>query len=240
MALLDEKNFTAEAAKRARFRVHHVGTKLNQAELHELEALAAKRKQTQAELIRGLVLREIEQDQTGLRPSAEMVEITACRLLLVNLLGPLLKGQVVTSELFDGIVDYGQEAEGAGCSGPAQRPRSAALRLGSRVSCDAAAGGQKDSAARKTQRPRERVISHFSAASVRIAGGKSRLCASLRPQRGAKNAALTNLPLRSCVASSYRKNVETNEGQFSDLAEDTIPCAFGAGRAHTRKAHGVR
>ena len=83
----------AEAAKRARFRVHHVGTKLNQAELHELEVLAAKRKQTQAELIRGLVLREIEQDQTGLRPSAEMVENTACRLLLVNLLGPLAKGR---------------------------------------------------------------------------------------------------------------------------------------------------
>ena len=34
-----------------------------------------------------------------------MVEITACRLLVVNLLGPLLKGQVVTSEVFDGIVD---------------------------------------------------------------------------------------------------------------------------------------
>jgi len=82
-----------------------VGTKLNQTELRELEALAAKRKQTQAELIRGLVLRELEHDKTGLRPSAEMVEITACRLLLVNLLGPLAKGQVVTSELFDGIVD---------------------------------------------------------------------------------------------------------------------------------------
>jgi hypothetical protein len=105
MALLDEKNLAAEAAKRARFRVHHVGTKLNETELRQLEVLAAKRKQTQADLIRGLVLREIEQDQTGLRPSAEMVEITACRLLVVNLLGPLLKGQVVTSEVFDGIVD---------------------------------------------------------------------------------------------------------------------------------------
>ena len=105
MALLDEKNLAAEAAKRARFRVHHVGTKLNETELRQLEVLAAKRKQTQAELIRGLVLREIEQDQTGLRPSAEMVEITACRLLVVNLVGPLLKGQVVTSEVFDGIVD---------------------------------------------------------------------------------------------------------------------------------------
>ena len=105
MALLDEKNLAAEAAKRARFRVHHVGTKLNQTELHELEVLAAKRKQTQAELIRRLVLREIEQDQTGLRPSAEMVEITACRLLVVNLLGPLAKGQAMTPEVFDGIVD---------------------------------------------------------------------------------------------------------------------------------------
>ena len=105
MALLDDKNLAAEAAKRTRFRVHHVGTKLNQSELRELEALAAKRKQTQAELIRGLVLRAIEQDQTGLRPSAEMVEITACRLLLVNLLGPLAKGQAMTSEVFDGIVD---------------------------------------------------------------------------------------------------------------------------------------
>ena len=105
MALLDEKNLAAEAAKRARFRVHHVGTKLNQTELHELEVLAAKRNQTQAELIRRLVLREIEQDRTGLRPSAEMVEITACRLLVVNLLGPLAKGQAMTPEVFDGIVD---------------------------------------------------------------------------------------------------------------------------------------
>ena len=75
MALLDEKNLAAEAAKRARFRVHHVGTKLNEAELHELEGLAAKGNETQAELIRGLILREIKQDKTGLRPSAEMVEM---------------------------------------------------------------------------------------------------------------------------------------------------------------------
>jgi hypothetical protein len=39
MALLDDKNLAAEAAKRARFRVHHVGTKLNETELRQLEAL---------------------------------------------------------------------------------------------------------------------------------------------------------------------------------------------------------
>src|SRR5260370_29598430 len=105
MALLNEKNLAAEAAKRVRYRVHHVGTKLNEAELHELEALAAKRNETQAELIRGLVLREIEQDKTGLRPSADMVESTACRLLFVNLPGPLAKGEAMTPEAFNGIVD---------------------------------------------------------------------------------------------------------------------------------------
>jgi len=53
MALLEEKNLAGEAARRARFRVHHVGTKLNEAEVRELEALATKRSQTHAELIRG-------------------------------------------------------------------------------------------------------------------------------------------------------------------------------------------
>ena len=89
MALLDEKNLATEAAKRARFRINHVGTKLNQEEMHELRTLAAKRNKTPGGLIRDLILREIAQDKTDLQPSAEMVEITACRLLLVNLLGPL-------------------------------------------------------------------------------------------------------------------------------------------------------
>jgi hypothetical protein len=105
MALLNEKNLAAEAARRARFRVHHVGTKLNEAELHELEALARKRSQTQAELIRGLILREIEHDKTGLRASAELVEITACRLLLTHLLRPMATGQAMTEQAFDGIVE---------------------------------------------------------------------------------------------------------------------------------------
>ena len=64
----------------------------------------------------------------------------------------------------------------------------------------------------QTARPRERVISLLSLATVLSAGGQSRLCASLRPLRGAENAALTNLPLRSSVASSYRKNVRNKLG----------------------------
>lgn len=56
MAMLDESNLLAMRARAAKFRTNHVGTKLNEAELHEFEALAEKRKQTPSELIRGLVL----------------------------------------------------------------------------------------------------------------------------------------------------------------------------------------
>ena len=105
MALLNEKNLAGEAARRARLRVHHVGTKLNEAEVRELEALATKRSQTHAELIRGLILREIEQSKTRRRASAEMVEITACRLLLTHLLRPGATGQPMTEQAFDGLLE---------------------------------------------------------------------------------------------------------------------------------------
>jgi len=67
MALLDETRLTAERARLAKYRLHHVGTKLNEGELREFEALVAKRGQTQAELIRGLILEELKREPEGLR-----------------------------------------------------------------------------------------------------------------------------------------------------------------------------
>ncbi len=53
MTILGKENLEAEAARRAKFRLNHVGTKLNEAELRAFEALVKKRQQTQAEFIRG-------------------------------------------------------------------------------------------------------------------------------------------------------------------------------------------
>ncbi|MGB7985870.1 MAG: hypothetical protein WCF54_11965, partial [Terracidiphilus sp.] len=89
----EAEQIAARVAKRAEFRLHHVGTKLNERELGELEALRAKHGQTQGELIRGLILAEIERDRQGVKVSAELEEITAVRLLLVNLLRPAATGQ---------------------------------------------------------------------------------------------------------------------------------------------------
>jgi hypothetical protein len=104
MAILDESNLMAERARHAKFRTNHVGTKLNEAELHELGELVAKRKETPAELIRGLILRELKRDKEGLRPSVEMIEITAIRLQLMNLLRPVLTGIKVTPDVFEAII----------------------------------------------------------------------------------------------------------------------------------------
>jgi len=104
MSLLDESNLLAERARYAKFRTNHVGTKLNEAELHELGELVAKRKETPAELIRGLFLRELKRDKEGLRPSPELIEITAIRLQIVNMLRPVLTEIKVTPEVVEGII----------------------------------------------------------------------------------------------------------------------------------------
>jgi hypothetical protein len=96
----------AERARHAKFRTNHVGTKLNEAELQELTALVAKRKETPAELIRGLVLREIAQDKQPtpeVRASVEMEEIVALRLLLINVLPKLAVGEHLTLEAYKQI-----------------------------------------------------------------------------------------------------------------------------------------
>ena len=103
MALLDESNLLAERARHAKHRTHHVGTKLNEHELHEFEALAERRKQTPSELIRGLVLGEIERDQQPPRPSVELEEITALRLLIINVLPKLAMGEKMPLETYQKI-----------------------------------------------------------------------------------------------------------------------------------------
>jgi hypothetical protein len=103
MALLNESNLLAMKARAAKFRTNHVGTKLNEAELHAFEALAEKRKQTPSELIRGLVLGEIERDKQPPRASVELEEIASLRLLLLNILPVLARGERMTNEIYKQI-----------------------------------------------------------------------------------------------------------------------------------------
>ena len=106
MALLNENNLQARIEKAKKHRVNHVGTKLNQGELHAFEALCEKREQTPSELIRMLVLREIETNETGSIPSPELVEILSIRLFLVNVLRPLITtGEPLPEKTWESFLD---------------------------------------------------------------------------------------------------------------------------------------
>ncbi|MDR3792282.1 MAG: hypothetical protein P4L03_02770 [Terracidiphilus sp.] len=105
MALLDEKRLRIAQEKREKFRVLHVGTKLSAEEHRAFEELLAKRNQRQAELIRDLILAEIEREENGIQPSYEQTEVTACRLILVNLLKPIATGKHTTDEAFNRLIE---------------------------------------------------------------------------------------------------------------------------------------
>lgn len=106
MALLDKENLAAMRARREKFRLNHVGTKLNEAELAEFMALVERRKQTPSELIRELISREIRADKDGTQASPELLEIVGTRLLLVNILEPLLIAtKAMPKEKFRDIIE---------------------------------------------------------------------------------------------------------------------------------------
>jgi hypothetical protein len=106
MALLDRENLAAMKAKREKFRLNHVGTKLNESELAEFTALVERRKQTPSEFIRELISREIKQDKEGVQPSPELIEIVGTRLLLVNTLEALLTTtKAMSSEKLKTLLD---------------------------------------------------------------------------------------------------------------------------------------
>jgi hypothetical protein len=116
----EAERMAALTAKRAGFRLQHVGTKLNQGELRELEALLARRGQRQGEFIRGLILAEIERERQGARTSVELEEITAVRLLLVNLLRPAATGQPMPVKTFDAYIAETNKRKGEVAKGIAE------------------------------------------------------------------------------------------------------------------------
>jgi ATP-dependent DNA ligase len=104
MGLLDDQELAVRVKERSGFRINHVGTKLNEQELRDLESLVRKRGTSQGELIRQLILRELRQDAGEATVSAELTEIIGLRLMLANLLKPIATGQKITPEVFDAIM----------------------------------------------------------------------------------------------------------------------------------------
>ena len=82
-----------------------VSTKLTEAEFAQVERLADGRSQWISEWVREVIQAAIR-DQESLQGLASFAEIQAIRLLLVNTLEPLLRGEKMSAEQFRELLRY--------------------------------------------------------------------------------------------------------------------------------------
>ncbi|MGB0065726.1 MAG: hypothetical protein WBP85_14890 [Terracidiphilus sp.] len=87
-------------------RNNSLNTKLTATEAAAVDAAAGAEGKAVGEWLRDLVLREIGPGNRQLRSLAAMGEIAALRLLLVNTLEPLLRGDKMTAEQFKEMLRY--------------------------------------------------------------------------------------------------------------------------------------
>jgi hypothetical protein len=90
--------------QKANYRVRTAGTKLNRDELAALAKHCIERGTTPGELIRQLILDELQRGEAEPIASPELNEIIGIRLMLMNVLKPIATGQKITPEVFDGIM----------------------------------------------------------------------------------------------------------------------------------------
>ena len=104
MPLLDDEAIAKKAEQRTSFRLTNVSSKLSRSEAEALDSLAKKRGQQRGELIRQLILAEVQRSDGEPTASPELSELVGIRLMLTNVLKPLATGQKITPEVFDGIM----------------------------------------------------------------------------------------------------------------------------------------
>jgi hypothetical protein len=82
-----------------------VSTKLTEAEFAEVERLAEGRNQWLSEWVRDILL-SVVRDQQPQQGGVAFAEIQAIRLLLINTLEPLLRGDKMSPEQFKELLQY--------------------------------------------------------------------------------------------------------------------------------------
>ena len=83
-----------------------LNTKLNRNEYSEVERHCSLLGLDYGEWLRSLILREVRNDSRNVTELALMGEVTSLRLLLINTLEPLLRGDKMTAEQFKEMLRY--------------------------------------------------------------------------------------------------------------------------------------
>ena len=107
MPILDTEMKRRKGAVKGReCRNHSLNTKLTATEAAAVNAAAESEGKAVGEWLRDLVQRELAEDSGQLQPLAVMGEVAALRLLLINALEPLLRGDKMTAEQFKEMLRY--------------------------------------------------------------------------------------------------------------------------------------
>ena len=94
------------AVKGRECRNHSLNTKLTATEAADVDAAARSEGKAVGEWLRDLVLRELCRGTSQSQSFAAMGEISALRLLLINTLEPLLRGDKMTADQFKEMLRY--------------------------------------------------------------------------------------------------------------------------------------
>lgn len=106
MPLLDQGTIRGGGRKDPRVsRNRTASTKLSRTEYTEIEQLAEARGQWISEWVRDVLLAAIEEQQSP-QKAALFAEVQALRLLLINTLEPLLRGDKMTAEQFKAMLQH--------------------------------------------------------------------------------------------------------------------------------------
>lgn len=107
MTLLSTESRTLPRKLRGRERRNiTLNTKLTPAEFAEVEQFCDTRKIAFSEWVREVVLREVRSMDGQSMPMPLLVEVQALRLILINSLEPLLRGERMTPEQFKAMLQH--------------------------------------------------------------------------------------------------------------------------------------
>lgn len=106
MAILSDDALMKTAEKQATLRVCNVSARLTKTETANLDALAQSRGLQRGDCIRQILRAEIARAHASATPTPELSEIVGLRMLLHNVLKPLISGQKMTPETFDALTQH--------------------------------------------------------------------------------------------------------------------------------------
>ena len=109
--LANPTNSLGEGEK-TEMRVRTASTKVTEAEFAELDAFASQRGQSVSEWIRQTILAEARSQRNTATTVHLFTELVGIQLLLINTLGPLIRGERMTADHLNAVLRQVQSTKG--------------------------------------------------------------------------------------------------------------------------------